>query len=248
MEVRGEAVSDAIRIQALRKSFVLSLSGEGSLKTAALWWKRRQLEQIEVLRGIDLTVPKGQCLAVIGRNGAGKSTLLSILARVYLPSEGTVEVEGRLAPLLELGAGFHPDLSGRENVMFNSMILGLSRAEALARTPAVLAFSGIEQFADAPVRAYSSGMLARLGFSVAVHVDADILVVDEVLAVGDAEFEAKCYDRLGQFRAEGGTIVFVSHDLDAVARVADRCVWLKDGVVHKDGDVGQVLAAYRASV
>lgn len=241
-------MSDAIRIQGLRKSFVLSLSGEGSLKTAALWWKRRQLEQIEVLRGIDLKVPKGQCLAVIGRNGAGKSTLLSILARVYLPSEGLVEVEGRLAPLLELGAGFHPDLSGRENVMFNSMILGLGRAEALARTPAVLAFSGIEQFADAPVRAYSSGMLARLGFSVAVHVDADILVVDEVLAVGDAEFEAKCYERIEQFRAEGGTIIFVSHDLDAVSRVADRCVWLKDGVVHEDGDVGQVIAAYRASV
>lgn len=247
MEVRGEAVSDVVQICGLRKSFVLSLSGEGSIKTAALWWRRRRLEQIEVLRGIDLSVPRGQCLAVVGRNGAGKSTLLSILARVYLPTEGTVHIEGRLAPLLELGAGFHPDLSGRENVMFNSMILGLSRAEALARTPAILEFSGIEQYADAPVRSYSSGMLARLGFAVAVHVDAEVLVVDEVLAVGDAEFEAKCYDRIGKFRREGGTIVFVSHDLDAVERVADRCVWLADGTVRADGEVSEVLAAYRAS-
>ncbi|MCC6403825.1 MAG: ABC transporter ATP-binding protein [Fimbriimonadaceae bacterium] len=240
-------MSAAIEISGLRKSFTISLSGEGSIKTAALWWRKRHIERVEVLRGVSLTVPQGECLAVVGRNGAGKSTLLSILAKVYLPSEGNVAVHGRLAPLLELGAGFHPDLSGRENVMFNAMILGLSRAEALARTPAILEFSGIEKFADAPVRTYSSGMLARLGFSVAVHVDAEILVVDEVLAVGDAEFEAKCYARIEQFREEGGTILFVSHDLDAIEKVAGRCVWLKDGLVKADGDVPKVLDAYRGS-
>lgn len=238
----------AVVFRGLRKSFSLSLSGAGSLKTAALWWRRRRVEQVEVLKGVDLEVPKGQCVAIVGRNGAGKSTLLSILARVYLPSAGEARVEGRLAPLLELGAGFHPDLTGAENALFNAMILGLSRAEATERVGPILAFSGIGAFAEAPVRTFSSGMLARLGFAVAVHVDADILVVDEVLAVGDAEFEAKCYEKIGEFRAKGGTILFVTHDLDAVLKVADRCVWLEGGVVAADGPPDEVVARYRAGV
>jgi lipopolysaccharide transport system ATP-binding protein len=238
----------AIRLVGLRKSFTLSHSGVGSLKTAALWWRKRQRETLEVLRGLDLVVPKGQCVAVVGRNGAGKSTLLSILARVYLPTSGTAEVDGRLAPLLELGAGFHQDLTGIENVLFNSMMLGLTRAQATERMGAILEFSGVGRLADAPVRTYSSGMLARLGFSVAVHVDADILVVDEVLAVGDAEFEKKCYARIDEFRTAGGTILFVSHDLDAVRRVAERCVWLERGVVAADGAVEDVVAAYSAAM
>jgi ABC-type polysaccharide/polyol phosphate transport system ATPase subunit len=241
-------MTPAILVRGLRKSFDLSLSGAGSLKTAALWWRRRHVERLEVLRGIDLEIPRGQCAALVGRNGAGKSTMLSILARVYLPTAGEVRVDGRVAPLLELGAGFHPDLTGAENVLFNAMILGLSRAEASDRVGAIMEFSGVGKFAGAPVRTFSSGMLARLGFAVAVHVDADILVVDEVLAVGDAEFEAKCYAKISEFREGGGTIVFVSHDLEAVERVADRCVWLEAGQVVADGAPAEVLAAYRAAV
>jgi lipopolysaccharide transport system ATP-binding protein len=238
----------AIEIKALQKEFLLSHSGAASLKTAVLWWRKRRLERLQVLRGIDLDVPRGQCVAVVGRNGAGKSTLLSLLARVYKPTAGTATVNGRVAPLLELGAGFHPDLSGLENILFNGMILGLTRKEALARTDQIVEFAGLGTHIDAPVRTFSSGMQARLGFSIAVHVDADVLIVDEVLAVGDAQFERKCYERIDRFRAEGGTILFVSHNLDAVRRVAERCVWLDGGLIRMDGAPDSVLEAYSADV
>ena len=152
----------------------------------------------------------------------------------------------RVAPLLELGAGFHPDLTGIENVFFNGVVLGLTRRQVAARMDEIVRFAELEHHIDSPVRAYSSGMLARLGFSVAVHVDADILIVDEVLAVGDYEFERKCYERIDLFRAAGGTILFVSHSHDAVMRVADRCIWLQDGLVHMEGSPESVLAAYEA--
>jgi lipopolysaccharide transport system ATP-binding protein len=238
----------AIEIKALQKEFLLSHSGAASLKTAVLWWRKRRLERLQVLRGIDLDVPRGQCVAVVGRNGAGKSTLLSLLARVYKPTAGTATVNGRVAPLLELGAGFHPDLSGLENILFNGMILVLTRKEALARTDQIVEFAGLGTHIDAPVRTFSSGMQARLGFSIAVHVDADVLIVDEVLAVGDAQFERKCYERIDRFRAEGGTILFVSHNLDAVRRVAERCVWLDGGLIRMDGAPDSVLEAYSADV
>lgn len=233
-----------VSIRELRKTFLLSHSGAGSLKTALLWWKRRRLEKLEVLRGIDLEVPRGQTTALVGRNGAGKSTLLSLIARVYKPTSGTIEVRGRVAPLLELGAGFHPDLSGRENVFFNGVILGLTRKEILARTDEIIDFAELHRHIDAPVRSYSSGMLARLGFSVAVHVDADLLIVDEVLAVGDYAFEAKCNDRIRQYRANGGSILFVSHNLDHVRSLADRAVWLHHGLIEKQGTPDEVLDAY----
>lgn len=233
-----------IRIRELRKSFLLNTSGAGSIKTMLLWWKRRALQRVDVLRGISFEVHPGECVAVIGKNGAGKSTLLSLLARVYKPTSGSIEINGRIAPLLELGAGFHPDLSGFENIFFNGIILGLSRQEMRDRTQQIIDFSEIGDHIHAPTRTYSSGMLARLGFSVAVHVDADILLVDEVLAVGDYEFERKCYQKIDEFRAEGGTILFVSHQMDAVRRVADRCIWLKDGVIHRVGVPDQVIGEY----
>ena len=241
-------MTPAIEIQGLHKEFLLSHSGAASLKTAVLWWRKRRLERLQVLRGIDLDVPRGQCVAVVGRNGAGKSTLLSLLARVYKPTAGSATVNGRVAPLLELGAGFHPDLSGLENILFNGMILGLTRKEALARTDQIVEFAGLGTHIDAPVRTFSSGMQARLGFSIAVHVDADVLIVDEVLAVGDAQFERKCYERIDRFRADGGTILFVSHNLDAVRRVAERCVWLEGGLIRMDGAPDAVLEAYSAEV
>lgn len=235
-----------VRVRDLRKEFVLSHSGIGSLKTMLLWWQRRRMERLEVLKGVTFDVAKGECVAVVGRNGAGKSTLLSLMARVYKPTSGTVEIRGRVAPLLELGAGFHPDLTGEENVFFNGVVLGLTRKQVAERMPAIVAFAELGQHIDAPVRTYSSGMLARLGFAVAVHVDADVLLVDEVLAVGDYEFEQKCYRRIEEFRASGGTILFVSHQMDAVRRVADRAIWLKAGLIEAEGDPETVLAAYQA--
>ncbi len=236
-----------ISVRDLRKEFVLSHQGAGSIKTALLWWKRRRLERLEVLRGVSFELRRGESLALVGRNGAGKSTLLSLIARVYKPTSGSIEIRGRVAPLLELGAGFHPDLSGRENVFFNGVILGLTRKEILARTDSIIAFAELESHIDAPVRSYSSGMLARLGFAVAVHVDADILIVDEVLAVGDFEFEQKCYRKIDEFRKAGGSILFVSHGWESVRRVADRCIWLENGLIAQEGDPDDVLSAYAAT-
>jgi lipopolysaccharide transport system ATP-binding protein len=233
-----------IKIRDLRKSFTLSTSGAGSIKTALLWWKRRGQQKLDVLKGISFEVHPGECVAVVGKNGAGKSTLLSLLARVYKPTSGSVEMQGRIAPLLELGAGFHADLSGYENIFFNGVILGLTRQEMRERTEEIIDFSEIRDHIHAPTRTYSSGMLARLGFSVAVHVDADILLVDEVLAVGDFEFERKCYAKIDEFRARGGTILFVSHQMDSVRRVADRCIWLKDGEIHRVGPPDQIIGEY----
>lgn len=235
-----------VSVKNIRKEFVLSHSGAASLKTLLLWWKKRRVEQLVALKDLNLEIRKGECVALVGRNGAGKSTLLSLLSRIYKPTSGTIEVSGKLAPLLELGAGFHPDLTGVENVVFNGVILGLTRKQVYDRMDNIIEFAELRRHVDAPVRTYSSGMLARLGFSVAVHVDAEILIVDEVLAVGDYAFEQKCYARIDAFRKDGGTILFVSHNMESVRRVADRCVWLKDGKVEMDGDPETVIAAYQS--
>jgi len=234
----------AISVRNLRKTFVLRNAAIGSLKTLLLWRTRRDVKRLEVLKGVTFDVAKGECVAIVGRNGAGKSTLLSLLARVYKPTSGEAIVRGRVAPLLELGAGFHPDLSGAENVQFNAMVLGLTRKQAKDRFDEILAFSELGDHIWAPVRTYSSGMLARLGFSVAIHVDAEILLVDEVLAVGDFEFQEKCYERIRAFRASGGTILLVSHQDDTVRQFADRCVWIQHGEVMRIGKPDEVLADY----
>ena len=239
----------AIELKELRKEFLLSHSGVGSLKTLLLWWKNRpKIEKLTVLKGLSLQIPKGQCAAIIGHNGAGKSTLLSLIARVYKPTSGTIEVKGRIGPLLELGAGFHPDLTGLENIVFNAMILGLTRKEAEERVGAIIEFSELEHHIDAPVRAYSSGMQARLGFAIAANVDAEVLIIDEVLSVGDYSFAKKCFDYIDQFQAGGGTILFVSHDMRAIRRVADRCLWLKNGGIEADGGTDDVIAQYQADL
>lgn len=237
----------SIRIQDLRKEFLLSTAGIGSIKTLLLWWKRRSFHRLEVLKGISFNVERGECVAVVGRNGAGKSTLLSLLARVYKQTGGKIDIQGRVAPLLELGAGFHPDLTGYENITFNAVILGLTRKEVAQRIDKIIEFSELRDHIHAPTRSYSSGMLARLGFAIAVHVDAEILIVDEVLAVGDYEFERKCYAKIDEFREEGGTILFVSHNMEAVKRVADRCVWLHQGRVKRIGEPESVIAEYETT-
>lgn len=234
----------SIRVHDLRKEFFLSHSGINSLKTMLTWWKKRTIEHLHVLNGVDFVVNRGECVAVIGRNGAGKSTLLSLLAKVYRPTSGQIEVNGRIAPLLELGAGFHPDLTGLENIFFNGVILGLTRKEIQEKIAQIVEFSELEHQIDSPVRTYSSGMLARLGFSIAVHIDADILLVDEVLAVGDFAFEEKCFKRIDELRAAGVTILLVSHQFDTIKKVADRCLWLNAGRIIAEGKPEEILTAY----
>ena len=198
----------------------------------------------EVLVDVTMTVRAGESLAIVGPNGAGKSTMLALIAKVIRPTTGTVTVRGRVAPLLELGAGFHPDLSGRDNIILNAVLLGLTRAEAHARFDAIVAFAELERDIEAPVRVYSSGMLARLGFAVAAHLSPDILLVDETLAVGDAAFQAKCIARLAEFRRNGATIVSVSHDLQQVVEVADRVAVLMNHHIQFDGEAREALAFY----
>lgn len=235
---------DAIKLQDVTKRFVRLHQQYASLKGVLLSFLPSRRDEKTVLDNVSFAVPVGETVAVIGRNGAGKSTLLGLLAKVYKPNSGTVTVNGRVAPLLELGAGFHPDLTGVENIYFNAVIMGLTRKEVRERLNEIIAFSGLGDYVDTPIHTYSSGMLMRLGFSVAVHVDADILLVDEVLAVGDLEFQAKCYDKIAEFQASGRTILFVSHDMEAVRRVAHRAIWIDQGRVAHDGSADDTVAAY----
>ncbi len=239
----------SIRLAGLRKTFVLQHRHAGSLKAAMLSiFRPPRLERREVLRGIDLEILPGETVAVVGRNGSGKSTLLSLVARVYKPTSGEVTVNGTVAPLLELGAGFHPDLTGVENVELYGAILGLGRREIQAQFDSIVRFAfdrpDLAEKIDTPLRNYSDGMKMRLGFSIAVHTDPAILLVDEVLAVGDEAFQHKCLDKIAEFQERGKTILFVSHDMVMVRRVAHRVVWLQDGVVLRDGPTADVVDAY----
>ena len=234
----------ALRISNLHKEFLLTHQGYSSLKGLLIWWKPKHRELLHALKGISLEVMPGDCVAVIGKNGAGKSTLLSVLARVYKPNSGEIELNGRVAPLLELGAGFHPDLTGYENVFFNGVVLGLTRKQVEERMQSIVDFSEIGDYIDAPVRTYSSGMLLRLGFSVAVHVDASILLVDEALAVGDIEFQRKCLHRISEFQKGGGSILFVSHDMASVREAANKAIWMVAGEIKMSGATEEVVAAY----
>ncbi len=238
-----------VDVRDVHKSFQLSHSGSASLKTMLLWWRKRaEIEKLDVLNGVTFQVKRGECVSLIGKNGAGKSTLLALVARVYKPTSGEVVTNGRVAPLLELGAGFHPDLSGVENVLFNSMMLGLTRKQARERAAEIIEFSEIGRHIDAPVRTYSSGMQARLGFAVATHVDADVLIVDEVLAVGDIAFERKCYDYIERFKAAGGSILFVSHSMPAVERFSNRVIWLSNGIIAAHGTASEVIPQYQSAM
>jgi lipopolysaccharide transport system ATP-binding protein len=197
------------------------------------------------LRNVSFDIRRGETVGVVGQNGSGKSTLLRLIAGAAYPTEGHIAVRGRIAPLLALGAGFQPDMTGRECVQINATALGLDKREIAARLDDIVAFAELADFIDTPVRYYSSGMLARLGFSVAVHTDPDLLLVDEVLAVGDHAFQEKCIARIEELRQGGVTIFFVSHDAVIVRRLCDRVLWLKDGRVARDGAAEAVLAAYQ---
>ena len=198
------------------------------------------------LRNVSFSVEEGECVGVIGRNGAGKSTLLGLVAGLAKPTSGRVSVEGQVAALLELGSGFHPELTGEENLRLNASLLGLSRKRTAELFDAIVAFADIGDFIREPLRTYSTGMMMRLAFSVAINVAPDILIVDEVLAVGDAAFQAKCFERIHQFRSGGNTLLFVSHSALLVRQLCDRVIWLTHGEVTMDGKAGEVLDAYTA--
>ena len=203
-----------------------------------------KMELFTALDGVTFGVEPGEALAIIGANGAGKSTTLKLLAGIYEPSSGIAETGGRIASLLDLGVGFHPDLTGEENLMLNGSLIGLSKNAMKELIPEIADFAELTRFMDTPVKYYSSGMFMRLGFSLATAVDPDVLLIDEVLAVGDARFQAKCYERIWNFRDKGKTIIFVSHDMNAVAKLCTRAVWLNDGRIQKDGEVETVLSEY----
>jgi ABC-type polysaccharide/polyol phosphate transport system ATPase subunit len=208
---------------------------------------RRERVSFWALRNVDLQIEAGETVGIIGANGAGKSTLLSIAVGVSAPTEGVLIRRGRVAALLELGSGFHPDLTGRENIHLNAALLGYTRAMVQERLESIIEFAGIPDFIDEPLRTYSSGMLTRLGFSVAIHLEPDMLVLDEVLAVGDQEFQKKCMDKILDFRRQGRTLLFVSHSPGAVESLCQRAVWLEMGRVRRDGPAREVVAEYRDS-
>jgi ABC-type polysaccharide/polyol phosphate transport system ATPase subunit len=251
------AAESAIEAAHLVKEFTIRHAGYVSLKGRLMALadprRRRQaraagrgpgVERRRVLDDVSFRIGHGETVGLIGRNGSGKSTLLSLMARIYRPTAGRVTVRGRVAPLLELGAGFHPELTGVENVYFNGAVLGLTQRQVAARFDDIVAFAELERSIDMPVRNYSSGMLLRLGFATAVHTDADVLLVDEGLAVGDEAFQQKCFAKIEEFQRQGKTIVVVTHELDHLERIAGRILWLKDGKIVMDGDVQTVLSAY----
>jgi len=212
--------------------------------SAFRWRLRRPVETIWPLRDVSFTVERGEMVGLVGPNGAGKSTALKLISRIIAPTHGRVLVQGKVTGLLELGAGFHPDLTGRENVYLNGAMLGMNRKQVGQRLEAIVAFAEMEQFIDVPVKHYSSGMYMRLGFATAVYVDVDVLLVDEVLAVGDQAFQSKCYQRINELRRVGTTILFVSHDAATVRRMCDRAVFLDKGQVRSIGAADDVIADY----
>jgi len=234
----------AIRLRNVSRSFKIVHDRNLTLKETALRRRRTHSTELWAVRDIDLEVAPGEAIGIIGQNGSGKSTLLKLLAGIIPPHRGTVEIAGTVASMLELGAGFHPDFTGRENVYMNASIHGLSEGDVDDRLDDIVSFAEIDEFIDMPVRTYSSGMSMRLAFSISSYVQPQVLLLDEVLAVGDEAFQRKCFGRIFEFRRNGGTLVFVSHDPGAVERVCDRAVLLVDGRVVDDGSTADVLATY----
>jgi lipopolysaccharide transport system ATP-binding protein len=241
----------AVSLEDVSKKFTLHHDRPRSFQDAFISALRRDKsarEEFWALRDVSFQVAHGETLAFIGPNGAGKSTVLKLIARIIEPTSGCIKVNGRIGSLLELGAGFHPDLTGRENIYLNGSILGLSRSQIRQRLDEIIAFAELERFIDVPVKHYSSGMYVRLGFSMAVHVDPEILLVDEVLAVGDAAFQKKCLNRMARFKRQGCTILFVSHALQFVEQLCTKVIWLGEGRVQEVGDTARVIASYMGAV
>lgn len=234
----------AVEAKNVSKKFKIYLDRGQNLRDHALTRHRGRYEDRTVLQDVSFSVKKGEALGIIGENGCGKSTMLKLLTGIMYPDDGAVIMDGRVSALIELGAGFHPDMTGRENIYTNAAIFGLSRKEINTRLNDIIAFSELGAYIDNPVRTYSSGMYMRLAFSVAINVDADILLVDEILAVGDAAFQAKCFNRMREIKAAGTTIVLVSHSLGQVEQLCDRCIWIKHGHIAAEGSPREVTRSY----
>lgn len=239
---------NAIEVRNMSKRFKVDYDKAHTLKDKLLFWKTSHVEIHEVLKNINMDIKKGETVALIGTNGSGKSTLLKLMTKIIFPNEGTIETNGKLTSLLELGAGFHQDFTGRENIYFNASIFGLTRKEIDARIQDIINFSELGEFIDHPVRTYSSGMYMRLAFSVAINVDAEILLIDEILAVGDQHFQDKCYRKLKELKESDKTIVIVTHSLDVVKDLCDRAVWIYKGELKLDGDPIYVIDEYLKQV
>lgn len=233
-----------IQVRNVSKSFRMYFDKGHMLKEKVLFKNRGQFEKQEILNNVSFDIYKGESVGLIGKNGCGKSTALKLLTKIIYPDSGTIEVNGRVASLLELGAGFHPDLSGRDNIYINASIFGLKRKEIDKRINEIITFSELGEYINNPVRTYSSGMYMRLAFSVAINVKADILLVDEILAVGDALFQDKCLKKIEEIKKEGTTIVLVSHSMDQIRTVCDRCIWINNTQISAIGDTGDVIREY----
>ena len=235
----------SIIVENVYKTFNVYLDKANTIKEKLLFlFSRNKKQKREVLKGISLKIKKGEVVALIGTNGSGKSTLLKLLTKIIYPNKGKIETNGKLTSLLELGAGFHPDFSGRENIYFNASIFGLTKKEIDSRLEDIIEFSELKDFIDSPVRTYSSGMYMRLAFSVAINVDADILLIDEILSVGDEHFQNKCFEKMLELKKQGKTMVFVTHSMGTVKSLCDREIWLKDGLIRMDGNTEEVVDEY----
>jgi ABC-type polysaccharide/polyol phosphate transport system ATPase subunit len=237
----------AIKVTHVSKDFKLYYDKANTLKEKILFFSKKNRSKnniLHVLKDINIEIKKGESVALIGTNGSGKSTLLKLMNRIIYPTKGRITKDGKLTSLLELGAGFHDDFTGRENIYFNASIFGLTKEEIDKKLDQIIEFSELEEFIDNPVRTYSSGMYMRLAFSVAINVEADILLIDEILAVGDQHFQDKCFNKLIELKEAGKTIVIVTHSMEQVKRFCDRAIWLYEGEVHRDGKVSEVLEEY----
>lgn len=234
----------AIEVNNVCKDFKVYYDKGYTLKEKLLFWKRNNHEVRHVLKNISFKVKKGEVLGLIGQNGAGKSTTLKLLSKIIYPNSGNIIMRGRVACLIELGAGFHPDMSGRENIYTNAAIFGLTKKEINERINDIISFSELEEFIENPVRTYSSGMYMRLAFSVAINVDADILLIDEILAVGDAAFQSKCFKKLMEIKKAGTTIVIVSHNMGQIQQICDRAIWFNNNMIEQIGPAKLVCGAY----
>lgn len=234
----------AIEVKDVQKSFKVYRDKPTTLGERLIFWKKNKFENRPILKGISFTVDKGEAVGLIGSNGCGKSTTLKLLTKIIYPTSGEIIINGKVSALIELGAGFHPDMSGRENIYINASIFGLTRKEIDSKLEQIIEFSGLEDFIDNPVRTYSSGMYMRLAFAVAINVEADILFIDEILSVGDAAFQEKCFKKLFEIKEKGTTIIIVSHSLGQIEQICNRSIWIKNGRIEMDGTPKEVHKKY----
>ncbi len=237
----------AIEVLGVTKRYRVYHDKNTSLKDLILFNRNRYTEH-HVLDNVTLSIPWGKTYGIVGANGSGKSTLLKLMTGIIYPDSGEVLINGKLTSLLELGAGFHPEYTGRENIINNAAVFGLSRASIMERVEGIIEFSGLTEYIDSPIRTYSSGMYMRLAFAIAINVDADILLFDEILAVGDEAFQEKCFNRIRELRSEGKTIVIVSHNAGAIQNFCDQALWINNGKIVASGDPNDVIRLYRGTI